>query len=146
MGKVKYPIAEKNDLEFLPLLATLTSQKQVSFLALVNSGHFQSISILAPWCPMALKLAEPYLLNILNNFNTKNGYPKNSCLQCSRSAALDRVNGCLFVLPLCGHLSGAWHDSSNYLHSTYDQPCSSRRHKLGCQRLNWNLKKKNYYL
>ena len=41
---------------------------------------------------MAVKLAEPYLLNILNNFNTKNGYPKNSCLQCSRSAALERVN------------------------------------------------------
>ena len=40
---------------------------------------------------MALKLAEPYLLNILNDFNTKNEYPKNSCLQCSRSAALDRV-------------------------------------------------------
>ena len=40
---------------------------------------------------MAVKLVEPYLLNILNNFDTKNGYPKNSCLQCSRSAALERV-------------------------------------------------------
>ena len=74
------------------LLVTLISWEQISFLLPMNLGHFRAVSILVSRCPMAIKLTEPYLLNILNRFSTKNWYPKFFCLHCSRSAALECVN------------------------------------------------------
>ena len=71
--------------------STLISWEQISFLLPMNLGHFRAVSILVSRCPMAIKLTEPYLLNILNRFNTKKWYPKFFCLHCSRSAALERV-------------------------------------------------------